>query len=126
MSYEFPTSRTTFLWRGLTLACPRCGDRHIHKNYFSIVRNCPTCDLKFEKEHGYWTGALAFNFVMTGSIVILALAVGLIATAPDIAVVPVIIILVPLAVLLPIIFYPFTHTVWMAIDYGFLSRLDND
>ncbi len=125
MDYTFPTSRSTFLWRGITHACPRCGCRKTHTKYFSIREHCPVCQLKFEKEHGYWTGAIAINFIMTGAIIIVGLALGLILTAPDIAVAPLMALLLPLAIVLPIVFYPFTYTVWMAIDYGFLARLDN-
>lgn len=125
MQYSFPTSRTTYIFRGLTHACPRCGCRKTHTKYFSIKPSCPTCGLKFEKEQGYWTGALAINFLLTGAFVITGIVIGLISTAPDIAVIPIISILMPLSIVLPVIFYPFSHTVWMAIDYGFMSRLDS-
>ncbi len=62
---------------------------------------------------------------MTGGIVALALAIGLISTAPDIPVVPLIAMILPLGIFLPIIFYPITQTLWMGIDYGFMSRLDD-
>jgi len=125
MSYEFPTSRATFIWRGITHACPRCGNRKTHTKYFSIKKNCEECGLKFEKEHGYWTGALAINFIITGGLIALGLLIGLVSTAPDIPVIPLMAILLPIAIIVPIVSYPFTHTVWMAIDHGFLSRLDN-
>lgn len=124
MAYEFPTSRSTFLIRGITHACPRCGSRKTHTKYFSIRKHCPRCSLVFEKEAGYWTGSLAINIVFTGGVLIFCLAALLIATAPAIPVIPIVAVLAPVAILLPIISYPFTHTLWMAIDYGFMSRLD--
>ena len=124
MSETFPTSRLTFLWRGLTLACPRCGCRKTHRHYFAIRKECPQCSLVFEKEAGYWTGSLAINIVFTGAVIALCLAVGLIATAPDIPVVGMIATLIPIAVFLPIISYPFSQTLWMAIDHGFMSRFN--
>lgn len=63
--------------------------------------------------------------MMTGGIIVIGLVFGLISTAPEIAVVPIIATLLPLAIFLPIIFYPFSQTMWMAIDYGFMSRLDS-
>ncbi len=125
MNYQFPTSRTTFLIRGLTHACPRCGSRNTHAKYFTIRNNCPVCDLKFEKEQGYWTGALALNFIFTGGLVAIGLALGLILTVPEIPIIPLMAILFPIAIIVPIVSYPFTFTLWMAIDYGFLSRLDD-
>ena len=37
---------------------------------------------------------------------------------------PLLAILVPIAVLVPIVYYPFSKTVWVAVDLGFLQRLD--
>lgn len=63
--------------------------------------------------------------VVTGAIVGICLIVGLITTVPDIPVVPLFLTLLPITIFLPIAFYPLTHTIWMAIDYGFLSQLDD-
>ena len=40
--------------------------------------------------------------------------------------VPSLIILVPIAILGPIIYYPFSKTVWVAVDRAFLQRLDRN
>lgn len=124
MSYEFPTSRATYIWRGITHACPKCGARNTHEKYFTIKKNCDTCGLKFEKEHGYWTGAIAINFIIAGGMIAIGLLIGLVATAPNFPVIPLMSILLPIAIFVPILAYPFTYTIWMAIDYGFMSRLD--
>lgn len=63
--------------------------------------------------------------IITGGLVGVALAIGLISTAPDIPVIPLILLIVPIAVIVPIVNYPFTQTLWMAVDYGFMSRLDD-
>ena len=41
---------------------------------------------------------------------------GVIATSPDVAVVPLIVVLGWLAVAIPIVVYPFTYTIWQAVD----------
>ena len=124
MQYEFPESKATFIWRGITKCCPRCGSRKTHAKYFKPRINCPKCSLKFEKEQGYWTGALAINTVATGGLVAICLAVGLISTAPEIPVEPLFLTILPVTIIVPIALYPVTHTIWMAIDYGFLAKLD--
>jgi len=43
---------------------------------------------------------------------------------PDVPVGPTLAILVPVMVTGPIAFYPFSKTLWMAVDYGLLHRLD--
>lgn len=81
--------------------------------------------MKFEKEQGYWTGAIAINFIITGGLVAIGLAIGLISTAPEIKTIHLMAALFPIAIFVPILAYPFTYTIWMAVDHGFMSRLDN-
>lgn len=44
------------------------------------------------------------------------MTVGFVLTAPDIPVWPLILSLVGIAVLMPIVIYPFTFTMWLAFD----------
>jgi uncharacterized protein (DUF983 family) len=110
--------------RGLARRCPRCGSGHLFRRYFSMIPDCPRCGLHFEREPGYWTGALAINIGVIFAIFIVAFVVILAFTVPDVPVGPTLAILVPVMVAGPILFYPFSKTVWMAVDYGLLHRLD--
>ncbi len=47
----------------------------------------------------------------------------LVATIPDVPVGPLLAILIPVAVVGPLVWYPFSKTLWIAIDVGFLQRL---
>ena len=53
--------------------------------WFTIVERCPRCGLRFEREEGYWTGALAINIGETGAFAIV-FVVAIALTAPDIPV----------------------------------------
>lgn len=44
------------------------------------------------------------------------MTVGFIVTSPDIPVLPMVLSLVGVAVLMPVVIYPFTFTIWLAID----------
>jgi len=112
--------------RGFTLRCARCGSGHLFRHYFTMVPDCPRCGLHFEREQGYWAGALAINIVATGGLFALVFVALLIATVPDVPVVPLFATIMPIAVLGPIVFYPFSKTVWVAVDLGFLQRLDRN
>ena len=120
---EFP-GFAKLLWRGVTLRCPRCGSGRLFRRYFTIVDNCPRCRLNFEREPGYWTGALAINIALVFAIFIVAFVVILVFTVPDVPVAPTLAVLVPIMIIGPIIFYPFSKTLWMAVDYGILHRID--
>jgi uncharacterized protein (DUF983 family) len=116
--------RGRILWWGVTKRCPRCGSGHLFRRYFTIVPDCPRCGLHFERESGYWAGALAINIIVTGGLFAIVFVALLAATIPKIPVVPLLLVLVPIVVIVPIVYYPFSKTVWMAVDRGFLQRLD--
>jgi uncharacterized protein (DUF983 family) len=49
--------------------CPRCYQGKVFRRFMSMNERCPVCDLKFEREPGYFYGAMyfsyAFGFVTT-------------------------------------------------------------
>jgi uncharacterized protein (DUF983 family) len=113
------------LWRGLTKRCARCGSRHLFRRWFTMVSDCPRCGLHFEREAGYWAGALAINLIIVGGVFVVAFVILLVLTVPDVPVAPVLAVLVPLAVIGPMIAYPFSKTLWVAVDRAFLQKLDS-
>ena len=38
--------------------CPRCGKTHIFKGFYSMVPRCSECGNVYEKESGYFVGAM--------------------------------------------------------------------
>ena len=119
----FPGPATIF-WRGATLRCPRCGSGHLFRRYFAIVADCPRCGLHFEREEGYWVGALAINIGLVFAIFTVAFVAILAFTVPEVPVGATLAVLVPVMVISPVLFYPLSKTLWMAVDYGFLQRID--
>lgn len=120
----FPGTGTLF-WRGATLRCPRCGSGHLFRRYFTLKEDCPRCGLHFEREDGYFVGALAVNIAIVMALFTFTFVGILIATVPEVPVASSLLILVPIMLLGPIVFYPFSKTLWMAIDYGFLMRISD-
>ena len=106
------------------MRCAQCGSGHLFKGYLKMKPDCPQCGLHFEREQGYWAGALAINIVATGGLFTIVFVALLIATIPKVPVAPLLIVLVPIALLGPIVYYPFSKTVWVAVDRAFLQRLD--
>jgi uncharacterized protein (DUF983 family) len=114
------------LVRGFTRRCARCGSGHLFRNYLMMKFDCPQCHLHFEREQGYFAGALAINFILTGGVFISVLLVALILTIPEVPVIPIVAIVVPIAAIMPIVFYPFSKTIWVAIDRGYLAKLSDE
>jgi uncharacterized protein (DUF983 family) len=106
-------------WRGGTKACPRCGGRGLFIRWFSMRARCPHCELTFEREEGYWTGAMGANIIMTELVFVTLMLATFIATWPDPPVREMIIGAVLFTVLFPLFFYPFSKTSWMAFDRAF-------
>jgi uncharacterized protein (DUF983 family) len=121
---EYAPSRAATLWRGMTLRCARCGSRHLFHRYFTMVEDCPRCGLHFERESGYFAGALAINIIAVGGLFAIVFVALLAVTVPDVPVVELLIVLLPIAGFGPIVFYPFSKTIWVAVDRAFLQRLD--
>ncbi len=51
--------------RGLRLRCPRCGEGRVFSGLFRVQPRCPVCGLVFEREPGYFVGAIYLNYGMT-------------------------------------------------------------
>ncbi len=54
----------------LRLRCPRCFEGRVYASLFRMHEACPSCGLVFEREPGYFVGAMYFGYG-------LALAAGL-------------------------------------------------
>ena len=117
-------SRSKILRWGATRRCARCGHGHLLHHYLKMVEDCPSCGLHFEREPGYFAGALAINIITIGAVFAVVFVALLVATIPNVPVIPLLIVLVPIMAIGPIVFYPFSKTIWVAVDRAFLQRLD--
>jgi uncharacterized protein (DUF983 family) len=102
--------------RALLRRCPRCGSGGIFAGWWALRDRCPRCDLVYEREEGYWLGAIAIN---TGAAIVafgVVFVGSIVATwpSPPWGVVSAAVIATTLIV--PIVFYPISKTIWVAID----------
>ena len=59
-----PTGRTVkwvAVWRGL---CPRCLSGRIFAGPLTMNETCPSCHLRFERERGYFVGAMYVSYAL--------------------------------------------------------------
>ncbi len=103
------------LRRGLRQRCPVCGRGKIFAGIFKTYERCPVCGFAFEREPGYYTGAMAVNLVVS-ELLIVIIAVPL-AASQVVPVVYLIILGCTIPILLPIIFYRPTKSLWMSFDH---------
>lgn len=100
----------------LALRCPRCLDGRVWRGFLSMNEKCPVCGLVFEREPGYFTGAMVVSYVLAVP-VLGAIVIGLMAFA-SLEAVPALLIgdAVYLA-LVPFIFR-YSRVVWLHFDWA--------
>jgi uncharacterized protein (DUF983 family) len=109
------------LGRALRLRCPRCGGDELFTGWFAMRERCRTCELRYEREQGYFVGAIYVNYAVTtavclGGVLALDTIVG-VTLRTQLAVA------LPLALLVPVVFFRYARSLWLAIDH-LVTRAD--
>lgn len=113
------------LARGLKKRCAVCGGAGLFDGWFRMKDRCPTCQVRFSREEGFFTGAVFVNFALTEVVMFTWLAGVLFATQPDLDVRLMIIGSVASAVVMPVLVYPTSKSLWFAI-HVVMQPLDPD
>lgn len=107
------------LVRGLTKRCPVCGSGNLFTGWFRMRERCPRCHYRFEREEGFFLGAYVVNLAVTeGLLVVFAIipAIIIFGANPDRSLTPLILSGLVAAVFGPVVFYPFSKTLWTALE----------
>lgn len=110
-----PTNGQLFA-RGLRKHCPVCNAGHLFEGWFKMRERCPRCGLRFERIEGHWSGDLGINTIVSFGALFLTLIIGFAVTYPDIPGVLLFVVAVLVALVVPIFFFPFSKTIWLAVD----------
>lgn len=113
--------------RALLLHCPRCGSGGILHHWLKPRAQCPRCGIRLDRgERDHWLGGYAVNLVASELIWAVLMVAVLVARWPD----------VPwtfltyggalLMIALPFIFFPFSRTIWLAMDLAMRADRDAD
>jgi len=111
----------TMVVRALALHCPVCGSGGLFGLrrgllHLGLPERCPRCALRFDREAGHWTGSWGLNVIVSFTALFVALAAGLALAWPDPPGWGLAIVAVGIAVLLPVLFAPWSATLWLVID----------
>jgi uncharacterized protein (DUF983 family) len=109
------------LTRGLAKRCPICGEQDIFTSYFRLERHCPNCGLEFEREDGYWLGAMVVAIAVVLVVFGVAFVGGLLLTWPDVPWTGLLIGTLALNALVPVVLYPWCMTVWMGLHHAVVT-----
>lgn len=108
------------MWRHLRgfalLRCPRCFEGPIYEGLIRTRETCPVCGLRYERDPGYFTGAMYGSYILG---IVLTFPVWLIMLMAGYEAIPILAaVAVELAVLLPILFR-FSRSAWLHFDAYF-------
>lgn len=100
--------------RALARRCPVCGIGAMFERWYTTRRRCASCGFAFEREQGYFIGAMYVNYGATIGIVLagffsIELATGI---ATERQIIPWLIF----ALVFPAFFFPFSRALWLAFD----------
>lgn len=107
------------LGRAIARRCPRCGAGGIFQNWASLHEYCSNCGFKFEREPGYWVGALIINMAATLFVFLVTLVGGIALTWPDPPWNVLSAVTIGAMLVVPIVFYPWSKSIWMAIELSY-------
>jgi uncharacterized protein (DUF983 family) len=121
-----PSSVSTKFLRALRLRCPRCGSGQLLKHWLKMKDRCPSCGLALERgeDSDFWLGAYAINLVIAEGFAAVVGAIVLWQTWPRSTLAEW--IAITLAVIMPVVFFPFSRTLWLAWDLSFRPHEQGD
>ncbi|MEQ1874717.1 MAG: hypothetical protein ABL953_13450 [Ilumatobacteraceae bacterium] len=116
MTSSLPSVFTMFR-RAAVLKCPLCGSRRTFiRCWLGRLERCRTCGIRWNREQGFELGSVGLNFLFTFIVIAVGMIAAFIATAPDFPVVALTLGFMGGAIVLPLLFFPFTNTLWLAVD----------
>jgi len=106
--------------------CPRCGGAGIFASFFGLRERCPTCGFRFEREQGYWTGAMIVNIAVCELWFLILFGLVVLPTFPQVPWRLLLALGLLTNGLLPVVFYPWSKTIWMALELLFHWNPEDD
>src|SRR5262250_1906614 len=105
------------LSRGARLRCPRCGEGLLFVGFFSMHAQCPHCALTFEREQGYFVGAIYINYAATTVIAIAGFLT--LDYCVQLSLPQQLLLWGIFAIGFPLFFFRYSRSFWLSVDYMF-------
>jgi uncharacterized protein (DUF983 family) len=105
------------LGRGVRLKCPRCGVGALYAKPFRMHVRCAHCDLKFEREQGYFVGAIYINYAATIAIAVPGFFV--LDAFAGVTIERQLALWLPFAIVFPLLFFHHSRSLWLVLDHWF-------
>ena len=111
---------TKLVGRALRWKCPLCGTGNLFRGGLSMHEKCAHCDVKFEREPGFFLGSIYFNYGLTAllaTIIYAVLYANRLASGwePKAA-------LLVFVVIFPLLFHRHARSLWLGFDQWYDPR----
>ena len=103
------------LGRAARLRCPVCGRSSVFRAPFRIRHHCPACEALFQREAGFFVGAIMVNMVVTETAALAFYFAALRAVGFSEGLI--FSVALPLAFVLPVLFYHHSWSLWLGFDH---------
>lgn len=107
------------LARSARRSCPRCGTPGAFESWSNLREWCSGCGFAFERESGYWVGAMIINTTVTFALFLVVTVGWTILAWPDVPWTALLVASFTLMLVVPIAFYPWSKSFWMAIELSY-------
>jgi uncharacterized protein (DUF983 family) len=113
--------------RALRLRCPACGAGGLRRHWMAFHASCPRCALRLDRgEHDFFIGAYLVNLIVAELIAAGFIALAVLLTWPDVPWTGMLYGGAALVIVAPLVTYPFSRLVWLAIDLIFQPAGEQD
>ena len=120
MAASNPKAPRPRLWptlrAALKLKCPRCGNGEMFDGLFRMRAECSYCRLKFEREQGFFVGAIYVNYAAT---VVIAMGGFLLLDRYGLTLTEQFIVWGVFVLAFPLLFFRHSRSLWLAVAYLF-------
>lgn len=121
------STRGQRMLRGLKGKCARCGAGGVGKDFWDLRDECPNCGWTFEREEGYWVGAMVVLLGAVEGIYLVFLAIGIFAWWPDVRWTVLLYAGLAINAIAPVLLYRWSKTAWMGLHVAFFpAELESD
>lgn len=112
--------RSTYLRRGMRGTCPGCEGNRLFRTKYRLYDKCPDCGLPLEHEDGWSLGAVPLNYSIT--CVFWVLPVAMLVPFGFLNVITAVILAGAGCLVIPILTYRFSKSLWVGIYYAVLPH----
>lgn len=102
------------LQRGFCLRCPLCGQGPLFAGWFAMHERCQHCRWRFEREPGYFLGAMYINYGVT--VVIALLGYFALEYWAPVSLTMQLVLWVVFGTLFPVVFFRHARGLWLGFD----------